>query len=100
METLDFAGSGRRGARVPSGPCQRLIVFPGSVSRAQVRVEPGRGVVRVPNGSRVGARLFLLRTRCVNRCRRPRHIKNFRSLYGFPVSVFGVSQPVISLLAC
>ena len=43
---------------MPSGPCGRLIVYPGPVRRAQVRMGPGRSGgtgIRVESGSTVEA---------------------------------------------
>lgn len=31
------------------GPCRRLIIFPGSVWRVQVRLGPGRPGIKVPS---------------------------------------------------
>ena len=38
VETLDFRGSGRRGNRVSSGPCRRLLIYPVSAWGARFRV--------------------------------------------------------------
>ena len=46
-------GSDPGGIRVLGGACRRLIVFPASVSRAQVRVGSSRRGIRVPSLSRV-----------------------------------------------
>lgn len=53
-ETLDYGGSGWGRTRVTSGPCRRLVIYPGPVWEAQDRVESRRGRVKVPRGSRAG----------------------------------------------
>ena len=53
METLYLGRLVRVRIRVLDGAHGRLIVYPGSVWRAQVRVGSGRCGIRVPSGSRV-----------------------------------------------
>lgn len=62
---------------MPSGPCRRLVIFPGSVWRAQVEVGSCRGGIKVASERRVEVCNILFCIRGVKkRCRPPPYYFN------------------------